>query len=81
MAILRRAFGNQTVRNVGVKPWQQLMPSPPRWNTWATIHPAQWDWEKQPKERQVRLAAAVPQAGDPVRVRTPYQPGRLYESR
>jgi hypothetical protein len=42
---------------------------PPRWNTWATIHAVQWDWEKEPKERQVRLVAAVPQAGDPVRVR------------
>ena len=42
---------------------------PPRWNTWATVHSVQWDWEKQPKDRQVRLAAAVPQVGDPVRVR------------
>ena len=42
---------------------------PPRWNTWAGVQPVQWDWEKQPKDRQVRLAAPTAHAGDPVRIR------------
>jgi hypothetical protein len=42
---------------------------PPRWNTWAGLQSVQWDWEKQPKERQVRLAGPSPRVGDPVRVR------------
>ena len=42
---------------------------PPRWNAWAGVQSVQWDWEKQPKERQVRLSAATARVGDPVRVR------------
>jgi hypothetical protein len=41
----------------------------PRWNTWAGIQTVQFDWEKTPKERQVRLAAPTARVGDPVRIR------------
>ena len=43
---------------------------PPRWNTWAILEAVQFDWEKQPKDREVRLAAPTARAGDPVRIRT-----------
>ena len=33
---------------------------PPRWNTWAGIQTVQFDWEKEPKERQVRLLGGHP---------------------
>ena len=42
---------------------------PPRWNTWAGVQAVQFDWEKQPKDRQVRLAAPIARVGDPVRIR------------
>jgi hypothetical protein len=44
-------------------------PMPPRWNTWAGIQAVQFDWEKAPKDRQVRLAAPTARVGDPVRIR------------
>jgi hypothetical protein len=42
---------------------------PPRWNPWAGIRAVQWDWERAPKDRQVRLSAPTARVGDPVRVR------------
>jgi hypothetical protein len=42
---------------------------PPRWNTWAGIQAVQFDWERAPKERQVRLSATTARVGDPVRIR------------
>jgi hypothetical protein len=34
------------------------------------LQAVQFDWAKQPKERQVRLAAPTARAGAPVRIRT-----------
>jgi hypothetical protein len=42
---------------------------PPRWNSWAGIQSVQFDWEKEPRERQVRLSAPTARVGDPVRIR------------
>jgi len=41
---------------------------PVRWNTWAAIQAVQLDFEKTPKERQVRLSAPAAAVGDPVRI-------------
>ena len=42
---------------------------PSRWNSWAGLQAVQFDWEKTPKDRQVRLAGPIARAGNPVRIR------------
>jgi hypothetical protein len=41
---------------------------PIRWNAWSLLRAVQFDYEKEPKERPVRLAAPTAVVGDPVRV-------------
>jgi hypothetical protein len=41
---------------------------PPRWNVWATLQAVQFDYERTPKQRPARLAAATANVGDPVRI-------------
>jgi hypothetical protein len=41
---------------------------PPRWNGWATLQAVQFDYERTPKQRPVRLAGPTANVGDPVRI-------------
>jgi hypothetical protein len=41
---------------------------PPRWNPWTHLQAVQFDYEKAPKMRQVRLCGPSPVAGEPARI-------------
>ena len=41
---------------------------PPRWNAWTHLQSVQFDYEKEPKPRQVRLSGPSIVVGEPVRV-------------
>jgi hypothetical protein len=41
---------------------------PPRWNAWTTLHAVRFDYEREPKPRQVRLSGPSIVVGEPVRV-------------
>ena len=41
---------------------------PPRWNAWTHMQAVQFDYEREPKMRHVRLCRATPVAGDVVRI-------------
>lgn len=44
------------------------MADAPRWNANATVRDVQFEWEKIPTPRSVRLAGDVPREGEPVRI-------------
>ena len=44
------------------------MAAAPRWDANTTVRDVQFDWEKIPTPRPVRLAGASPRAGEPVRI-------------
>lgn len=39
-----------------------------RWNAWTHLQNVQFDYEKTPKMRQVRLCGPSPVAGEPARI-------------
>src|SRR3954471_16334096 len=41
---------------------------PPRWNARTHLQNVQFDYEKTPKMRQVRLSSATPVPGEPARI-------------
>jgi hypothetical protein len=41
---------------------------PIRWNTWTLLQAVQFDYEKAPKQRSVRLTTPTAGVGDPVRI-------------
>lgn len=41
---------------------------PPRWNAWTHLQSVQFDYEKAPKPRQVRLCGPSIVVGEPVRI-------------
>ena len=41
---------------------------PPRWNAWTHLQAVHFDYERQPKMRRVRLAAASPAVGELARI-------------
>jgi hypothetical protein len=41
---------------------------PPRWNAWTHLQSVQFDHEREPKMRQVRLTTASPTPGEVARI-------------
>ena len=41
---------------------------PPRWNAWTHLQSVQFDYEREPKMRRVRLATASPTPGELARI-------------
>ena len=41
---------------------------PPRWNAWTHLQAVQFDYEREPKMRQVRLTTSSPKPGELARI-------------